>query len=184
MGLFKFQHYSAIKNAQDNPRVVATVKTVNGNVFGVADVPNVAGTGTTEQQVPFADANAAQGEVWIMHNIIDKPEIRNYADYNVQPGEYIRAFKLNNLIGEKVELSGDLVVDGGAVDGGALPPDVGVALVPTDATDVGLPKMVWKTIADPSGYSVYLEITEITTFGLFTIDNAGVGYECKIKSGV
>jgi len=173
MGLFKFQNYSAIKNAQDNPRVVAAVETVNGNVFGVSDVANAAGTGSVETQVPFANAAAAQGEVWVMMNIVDKPETRNYADYSVLAGEYIRAVKLNNQIGEKVELSGDLVI-ADAVD----PVVVGTALVPTVADDT----MIWKSIIDPANYSVYLEVTAITTFGLFAIDNAGVGYECRIKS--
>jgi hypothetical protein len=176
MGLFKFQNYSAIKNAQDNPRVIASVETVNGNVFGIVDTANAANTATTEVQTPFADAAAAQGDVWVMMNIVDKPEVRNYADYSVLAGEYIRAFKLNSVIGEKVELSGDLVINGGG-----LPPAVGVALVPTVAADA--PNlMIWKTIANPAGYSCYLEITGITTFGLFTIDNTGVGYEAKIKS--
>lgn len=176
MGLFKFQNYSAIKNAQDNPRVVAAVETVNGNVFGVSDVANAGGTASVETQVPFALAADAQAEVWVMMNIVDKPETRNYADYSVLAGEYIRAFKLNSVIGEKVEMSGDLVIDSGA-----LPPAVGVALVPTVAADTP-DLMIWKTIADPTGYSAYLEITAITTFGLFAIDNAGVGYECRIKS--
>jgi hypothetical protein len=176
MGLFKFQNYSAIKNAQDNPRVVAAVETVNGNVFGVADVPNQAGTATIETQVPFADAAAAQGEVWVMMNIVDKPEIRSYTDYSVIAGEYIRAIKLNSLLDEKVELSGDL-----AVADEVNPIVVGTALVPTVAADA--PNlMVWKSIANPTGYSCYLEVTAITTFGTFTIDGAGVGYECKIKS--
>lgn len=176
MGLFKFQNYSAIKNVQDNPRVIATVETVNGNVFGITDRANAANTATTEVQTPFADAAAAQGDVWVMMNIVDKPETRNYADYSVLAGEYIRAFKLNSVIGEKVELSGDLVINGGG-----LLPAVGVALVPTVAADA--PNlMIWKTIANPTGYSCYLEITGITTFGLFTIDNTGVGYEAKIKS--
>lgn len=179
MGLFKFQNYSAIKNAQDNPRVVATLETVNGNIFGVSDVANAAGTGSVETQVPFANAAAAQGEVWVMMNIVDKPETRNYADYSVLAGEYIRAVKLNNQIGEKVELSGDLVIVG-AVQGDPNPA-VGVALIPTvDADTPDL--MIWKTTQNPAGYSVYLEITAVTTFGLFAIDNAGVGYECKIKS--
>lgn len=176
MGLFKFQNYSAIKNVQDNPRVEAVVETVNGNVFGVGDNVVVGARTIREAQVPFANATAAQGDVWVMMNIVDKPEIRNYADYSVLAGEKIRAIKLNNLIGEIVELSGDLVIDSGA-----LPPAVGVALVPTVAADAP-DLMIWKTIADPANYSVYLEITAVTTFGTFTIDNAGVGYECKIKS--
>lgn len=176
MGLFKFQNYSAIKNAQDNPRVVAAVETVNGNVFGVSDVANAGGTASVETQVPFANAAAAQGEVWVMMNIVDKPETRNYADYSVLAGEYIRAVKLNNQIGEKVELSGDLVIADGVN-----PIIIGTALVPTVAADI--PNlMIWKSIANPAGYSAYLEVTAITTFGLFTIDNAGVGYECRIKS--
>ena len=115
-----------------------------------------------------------------MMNIVDKPEIRNYADYSVTAGEYIRAFKLNSVIGEKVELSSDLVIDGATGLPPVAPLVVGTALVPTVATDPNL--MIWKTIANPAGYSAYLEVTDITTFGLFTIDNAGVGYECKIKS--
>lgn len=177
MGLFKFQNYSAIKNAQDNPRVIASATTVNGNVFSVVDTPNLAGTSTTENQVAFADADAAKGEVWVMNNIVDKPELDNYTDYNVTTGEYIRAFKLNNLLGEKVELSSDLVVPAAGVD-----PAVGVALVPCNLTDDAANPMSWKTIANPNGYSVYLEITGLTTFGLFTVDNSGVGYEAKIKT--
>ena len=176
MGLFKFQNYSAIKNAQDNPRVIAAAETVNGNVFGITDTANAAGTGTTEVQTLFADATAAQADVWVAMNIVDKPEIRNYAGYSVAIGEYIRAFKLNSVIGEKVELSGDLVI-ADAVD----PIVIGTALVPTVAADTP-DLMIWKSIADPTGYSAYLEVTGITTFGLFTIDNAGTGYECKIKS--
>ena len=130
MGLFKFQNYSAIKNAQDNPRVVATVETKNGNVFGIVDTPNVAGTGTAETQAPFADATAAQGEVWVMYNRVDKPEIRNYADYSVKEGEYIRAIKLNNLSGEIAEMSGDLVVEGKDATETPINIEVGAKLVP------------------------------------------------------
>lgn len=181
MGLFKFQNYSAIKNAQDNPRVIASVETVNGNVFGIVDTPNLAGTATTEVQTPFADDAAAKGDVWVMMNIVDKPEVRNYADYSVLAGEYIRAFKLNSVIGEKVELSGDLVIDGATKLPPVAPLAVGTTLVPT--VDADAPNlMIWKTIANPAGYSCYLEVTGVTTFGLFTIDNTGVGYECKIKS--
>ena len=176
MGLFKFQNYSAIKNAQDNPRIEATVETVNGNVFSVVDNLVVGQRTIKEAQVPFALAADAQAEVWVMSNIVDKPEIRNYANYSVLPGERIRGFNLNKLIGEVVELSGDLVI-ADAVD----PIVVGTALVPTVAADAP-DLMVWKSIADPVGYSVYLEVTAINTFGLFTIDNAGVGYEAKIKT--
>jgi hypothetical protein len=171
MGLFKFQNYSAIKNAQDNPRVVARATSVNGYVFGIAD------SNGAETQTAFADATAAKGEVWVMMNIVDKPELDNYTDYNVVSGEYIRAFKLNNLVSEKVELTSDLIVD--SVGTGVV---VGSHLVPCNATDNAATPMKWKTIVDPTGYSVYLEVTALTTFGLFTIDNSGAGYEAKIKT--
>jgi hypothetical protein len=183
MGLFKFQNYSAIKNAQDNPRVEAVVETVNGNLFTVGDNVNVGGRIVKEAQVRFADAAAAQGDVWVAMNIVDKPEVRNYADYSVLVGEYIRAFKLNTLAGELVELSGDLVVPVGATAAR------GAILVPTNvAIDPAAEQMIWKEVANVGAVgnagsgAVYLEVTAVTTFGTFTIDNAGVGYEAKIKT--
>lgn len=173
MALFKFQNYSAIKNLQDNPRVVATQETVNGNVFSIVD--NDEDSGYKEAAVPFADANAAKaGEVWVMMNIVDKPEIHNYADYSVKAGEYIRAVNLSKQVGEIVELSGDLVVSNDV--------KVGDTLVPCNVDDDATNPMSWKKVADASGYTCHLEVTDLTTFGLFTIDNAGVGYEAKIKS--
>lgn len=178
MGLFKFQNYSALKNAQDNPRVQATNETVNGNIFAVGDNVDIGGgVIVPEAQVIFANAAAAQDEVWVAMNIVDQPETRNYDDYSILDGERIRAFNLNKMVGEIVELSGDLVI-ADAVD----PIVVGTALVPTNATDDAGTPMVWKSIVDPVGYSVYLEVTSVTTFGTFTIVNAGVGYECKIKT--
>lgn len=175
MGLFKFQNYSAIKNAQDNPRVEAVVETVNGNLFAVGD--NVGDI--KEAQVLLVNEAAAQGDVWVAMNIVDKPEIRNYADYSILEGEKIRAFKLNSLKGEIVEMSGDLVIPIGAAC------DVGAILVPTNVDDDADEQMVWKEVANvgaAAGYDVYLEVTDVTSFGTFTIDNAGAGYEAKIKS--
>ena len=179
MGLFKFQNYSAIKNAQDNPRVKAVVDTVNGNVFTIGDNVNVGGVNVKEAQVLFEDAEAAQaGNIWVMNNIVDKPEIRNYADYKVEAGEDIRAFKLDSQIGEIVELSGDLVI-ADDVD----PIVAGTYLVPTNQDDdADDEQMLWKSVYDASDYAIYLEVLEVTTFGLFTIDNSGKGYECKIKA--
>lgn len=173
MALFKFQNYSAIKNLQDNPRVQATQETVNGNAFSVVD--NDATSGFKEAAVPFANAAAAKaGEVWVMMNIVDKPEIHNYADYSVLEGEYIRAVNLSKLDGEIVELSSDLLK---ATEGVV----VGSKLVPCNADDDTSTPMSWKKSVSVDGYKLYLEVTDLTTFGLFTIDNAGVGYEAKIK---
>ncbi|NMA23768.1 MAG: hypothetical protein GX938_09725 [Spirochaetales bacterium] len=113
-----------------------------------------------------------------MNNIVDKPEIRNYADYKVEAGEDIRAFKLDNHVGEIVELSGDLVI-ADDVD----PIVAGTYLVPTNQEDdANDEQMLWKSVYDASDYAIYLEVLEVTNFGLFTIDNNGKGYECKIKA--
>ena len=180
MSMFKFQNYSAIKNAQDNPRVRATALTKNGYVFGVKDNYNVGGGVIySEAAVPFADAAAAKaGDVWVAINIIDKPELMNTSDYVINTGEYIRAFNLSKLHGEKVEITNDLVIDDYANVA------VGDKLIPANATDNASASMKWKkaTVTD-TGYSVCLEVTAKTTFGVFTIDGSvGGGFECKITS--
>ena len=177
MSMFKFQNYSAIKNAQDNPRVRATALTKNGYVFGVQDNYNVEGVIYSEAAVPFADAAAAKaGDVWVAINIIDKPELMNTSDYVINAGEYIRAFNLSKLHGEKVEITSDLVIDDYANVA------VGDKLIPANVADNGSASMKWKKATD-TGYSVCLEVTAKTTFGVFTIDgNVGGGFECKITS--
>ena len=179
MSMFKFQNYSAIKNAQDNPRVRATALTKNGYVFVVKDNCDVGGGVIySEAAVPFANADAAKaGDVWVAINIIDKPELMNTSDYVINAGEYIRAFNLSKLHGEKVEITSDLVID--AYTDVA----VGDKLIPANATDSA--SMKWKKAktGTDTGYSVCLEVTAKTTFGVFTIDgNVGGGFECKITS--
>jgi len=180
--MFKFQNYSAIKNAQDNPRVRATALTKNGYVFGVKDNYEVdEGVIYSEAAVPFADADAAKaGDVWVAINIIDKPELMNTSDYVINTGEYIRAFNLSKLHGEKVEITSDIVIDDYANVA------VGDKLIPANATDNDSAPMKWKKATDTdTGYSVCLEVTAKTTFGVFTIDGSvGGGFECKITSSV
>ena len=172
MSLFKFQNYSAIKNAQDNPRVVATAITKNGYAFGITDASGA------ENQGVFADATSAKGDVWVAINVIDKPEIMNTSDYQIEVGEYIRAFNLNKLVGEKVELTKDLVVTAYASVA------VGDKLIPCNGTDDATTPMLWrKAIITDTGYNVVLEVTAKTAFGAFTIDGSVAGgFEAKIKS--
>ena len=280
MGLFKFQNYSAIKNAKDNPRVRATQVTKNGYAFKVIDnyttggskssvavtfstgtvadgditfdiggqmvytpitgvtqttaalvaaevkdsldavllglgytvsinsavititapsngsslipitIENYNGDTTTatistvytsgidglsykEAGIPFiSDAEAKTGQVWVAMNIVDKPETLNYDDYQLEIGEYIRAFNLNNMIGEYVEMSSDLCT--------TLFENIseGDILVPIP---IGSNNMKWKKTTD-TGYGVCFEVVDKTTFGTFTIDGFGGGYTCRIKS--
>lgn len=280
MSLFKFQNYSAIKNAQDNPRVRATQVTKNGYCFKVSDnysvggskskvditfslgtvadgtiifdignqrvyTPIVAATHTTaalvaaevkdaldavllglsytvsrtdavititapangatlapvtienyngstttatiateytagadavtykEAGVPFTnDADAKATDVYVAMNVQDKPEVLNTDDYQIEVGEYIRAFNLKKMIGEMVEMSSDLVTTTFA---GV---SVGDVFVPVPS---GSNNMKWKKTTD-TGYGVALKVTAKTTFSTFTIDATGGGYECRVIS--
>lgn len=170
MGLFKFQNYSAIKNAQDNPRILATADTYNGYVFKVVD-----GAGGIESATPCVDADDAKvADLHIMLNVVDKPELLNYADYKVETGEYIRGFRLKNLIGEKVEFTSDLVTDTYSTV------NVGDYLIPRSLADT-TNTMKWKK-STVTGHGICLKVTAKNTFGVFTIDGSGGGYECKIVS--
>lgn len=171
MSLFKF-HDSNFINGYNKPNIVATVDTYNGNQFAVVN----------GEAVPFADAASAQaGEIYVMNNIIDKPEILNTEDYKVKAGEFIKGFRLKDYVGLEVDMSADLVTDAFA---GV---NVGDKLVPrttADTTDT----MKWKVVAelDLPNYEVYLEVVKKTSFGAFTIDAGGGdvpgGYLCEIKS--
>jgi len=169
MSLFKF-HDSNFINSYNKPNVVATVDTYNGYQFALSD-------GTA---VAFANATAAQaGDIYVMNNIIDKPEIENTEDYKVIAGEYIRAFRLKDYVGQEVDLSGDLVTDTYSTV------VVGDYLVPRTTADT-TSTMKWKKLADVTGYEIYLKVTKKTTFGAFTIDAGGGtvpgGFVCEIMS--
>lgn len=167
MSLFKFQD-SNFLNGYNRPDVVATVDTYNGYQFTITD-------GTA---VALADATAAKlGDGYVMWNIIDKPEIINTDSYKVVDGEYIRAFRLKDFVGQRVEMSADLVTDAFA---GVAKDDTLVARATDDTTNT----MKWKKAADVSAYTIYLKVIAKTTFGAFTVDADGGtvkgGYTCEI----
>ncbi|AEK88420.1 hypothetical protein BAXH7_01282 [Bacillus amyloliquefaciens XH7] len=87
-------------------------------------------------------------------NIIDKPEIRDKADFKVLKGEYVLAFNLADLKGLPIELSSDVVVDYDAL----VKDDV---LVPA-ADKTG--KWV-KAGDDVAEFKVSLKVLEKNTFG-------------------
>jgi len=169
MSLFKF-HDSNFINGYNKPNVIATEVTQNGNQFKL-----VGDSATVHATVSEAQA----GDIYVMYNIIDKPEILNTEDYNVKVGQYIRAFRLKDFVGQEVDLSADLVTDafGTVTEGKFLVPRTTI-----DTTDT----MLWKAVTDVTGYEVYLVVTKKTTFGTFTIDaNGGTvlgGYVARIAS--
>ena len=169
MSLFKFYDSNFI-TVPNHPDVVASANTYNGYQFKlVGDTATVHATA----------AEVQSGDGYIMLNIIDKPEILNTDEYYVKSDEHIRAYRLKDLVGLKLELSADLVTDefAGVTDGALL-----VGRSTADTTD----GMKWKVLADVTGYEVYLKVVKKTTFGAFTSDGAGGtvdgGYLVQIMS--
>ena len=156
MSLFKF-HDSNFMNVSNKPNVKAIVDTYNGNQFNVvADV-----------QVIVPDlATAKLGDLYIMLNIIDKPEIINTDSYKVIANEYIRAFRIKDLVGLQFDMSADLATDAFADVA------VGAFLIGRSAADT-TNVMKWTKTADPATYEIYLKVIKKTTFGAFTIDAGG-----------
>lgn len=164
MSLFSFFD-SNYMNKSNHPEIVATVDTCNGYQFKLSDDTAVANATADDVKA---------GETYFMFNIIDKPEIENTGDYKVSAGEYIRAYKLKDFVGEKFNMSYDLVTDTYAnVSKG----DKLVGRSTADTTNT----MKWKKLADVSGYSVYLEVVDKTSFGNFTYElSSNGGYVVKV----
>jgi len=156
MSLFKF-HDSNFLNVSNKPNVKAIADTYNGYQFNVV----------SDTQVIVPDlATAKLGDIYVMFNIIDKPEILNTEDYKVVADEYIRAFRLKDCVGLQFDMSADLFTDAFA--------DVAVGNYVigrsvADATNT----QKWTKTADPSTYAIYLKVIKKTTFGAFTIDAGG-----------
>ena len=156
MSLFKF-HDSNFLNGYNKPDVVAIADTYNGYQFNVV----------SDTQVIVPDlATAKLGDIWVMLNIIDKPEIINTDEYKVSAGEYIRAFRLKDYVGQQLDMSSDLVTDtfANVAEG-----DFIISRSVADTTNT----QKWTKTADPSTYAIYLKVIKKTTFGAFTIDAGG-----------
>lgn len=148
--MFKFGTIGAFKQVRNNPRCKATKDILDGMVVLPDDATGLAPTP--------ANVAEAKGNVWVVGNIIDKPEIRNKKDYFIGNGEYVRAFLLSDLKELPVELDyrvvtpdyntvavGDVLVSAGDGSGQWVKAD-GVTVVASD-------------------YKVALKVIEKTTFG-------------------
>lgn len=161
MSLFKLGTIGAILHAKNNPRVQCASDVKLGYAFKITD----GGTNYDEEATACADAAAAKtGDIYVVMNIIDKPELQDNDDFVIKAGDFIRSYRLDDLIGYTVEMSSDLVTtDYADVDKDAI-------LAPVPA---GTGAMKWVVDAAPSGYAVALKVLEKTTFG-------GTGLYCKI----
>lgn len=144
--MFKFGTIGAYKQVRNNPRCKASVDLVPGLVV----IPN----DSSGNAFPPGAASTAKGDVYVVGNIIDKPEIRNKEDFKILKGEYVLAFNVADLKGLPIELSSDVVVDYDAL----VKDDV---LVPA-ADKTG--KWV-KAGDDVAEFKVSLKVLEKNTFG-------------------
>ncbi|WP_311078284.1 hypothetical protein [Paenibacillus polymyxa] len=152
--MFKFGTIGAFKQVRNNPRTKATIELRNGYVVIPDDATGLAPTAATPTQAKSTD-------VHVVYNIIDKPEIRSSADFKIEIGEHVRAFRLADLVGLPVELSYDTVKD----DYTAINKnDVLVPCDDTDDTPSIKAKGKWKVSADPE-YKVGIKVLEKTSFG-------------------
>ena len=97
--MFKF-HDSNISKRFNKPNITAITDTYNGYQFNVL----------ADTQVVVSDATSAKlGDMYVMLNIIDKPEIINTDDFKIESGEKIRAFRIKDFVGQQVDMSADLL---------------------------------------------------------------------------
>jgi len=144
MSKVKFQNYSGIKNAKDNPRCIADSDLKNG----MAVVYYIAVDGKEHVKVAADDTEAKTIKHFIW-NTIDKPELDNEDDFVIKKGSYVRIFEFP--YGEIMDISGDLI-----------------ATSVIDYKDVIIPATDGKYdvagVGD-TGYEFGLEVTDKTTFG-------------------
>lgn len=153
MSKVKFQNYSGLKNAKDNPRAIAASDLKNG----MAVIYSIGTDGKEYATLP-TDATTAKTAKHFVWNIIDKPELDNESDFVIKSGEYARIFEYPQ--GEIMDVSADLVVTTTVSTG-----DILVA-----STADG--KYVTATAGD-TGYGFGLKVKEKTTFG-------GAGYSALV----
>ncbi len=162
--MFKYGTLAGLKHVRNNPRTKATQELVNGLVVLPDDVSGDAPT-------PAAEADA-QGNVYVVHNVVDKPEIRNSADFKIESGEYVRADYIVDAQELPVEIDESVI----SVDYATTV--VGDVLVPL-ADGTGKWGAVYGTQSDgttantAADFKVNLEVIEKTTLG-------GNGLYCKV----
>jgi hypothetical protein len=157
--MFKFATIGAFKQVRNNPRCKATMDVKDGMVV----LPDDA---TGNAPVP-ATAADAQKEVWIVGNIIDKPEVLDSKTFVVANGEPVRAFLASDAKELPVEIDDSVLVDSYASLA------VGDVLVAAGDGSGKWVKADGTTIV-ASTYKVNLKIIEKTAYG----DN---GLYCVVK---
>ena len=143
--MFKFGTIGAFKQVRNNPRCKVQKETKVGEVVVLDEA-------TLKATAP-SNADQAQGELYVVGNIIDQPEVRSKKDFSLAEGDFALSFNLADLKELPVELSADVIADDYA---SVAKGDTLVA-----STD-GSGKWVK---GDGASFKAYLEVLEKSTFG-------------------
>lgn len=141
--MLKFREIGAYKTAQNIGYTTCAVALKNG--YGVT-----VDEGAKTSALPTS--TTAKGDVWIVMNRIDKPEIHESNEYVILVGENPRLFRAKSLDERIIDMDTDAVTTAYA------------SLAKGDKLTFGTDGKLVKT-ADVTGYATYFEIIEKTTFG-------------------
>lgn len=141
--MFKPLTIGYYKQVRNNPRCKAKVDLMPGMAVVLDEI-------NKEAKLPAGDE--VKGGLWIVSNIVDKPEIGNKADFVVKAGEYVRA----DLLEDAKELGIEL--DFRVIDTDYANIQVGDVLV---ANTNGK----WEVATETDGYTITLEVVEKSNFG-------------------
>jgi hypothetical protein len=139
--MVKFKEIGTYKTAQNIGYLTTPVVLKNG--YGVT-------YDLATKVVALPTATTAKGDVALVMNTIDKPEIKTPNDFTIDVGENPRIFPLKNLNGRTLQFDTDPVTTAYA------------SLVVNDKLTLGTDGK-WVKTADVTGYTTYLQIIELAT---------------------
>lgn len=141
--MIKFKELGAYKTAQNIGYLTTPVVLKNG--MGVT-------YDLATKVVALPTTTTTKGDVAIVMNTIDKPEIKTPNDFTIAIGENPRIFPLKSLNGKVLQMDTDAVTTDYAT------------IAVGDKLTFGVDGKLVKT-ADVTGYASYLQVVEKTNFG-------------------
>lgn len=141
--MIKFYELDAYKTAKNVGYCTCAAALANGKIVSA---------NLTAKTVALPTSTTAKGDVWLVMNRIDKPEIDEPNDYTIEIGEFPRIFNVKSLNGKMLEMDLDQVATAYASI------SVGSKLTADTAGKLAV-------TADVTAHETYLEVVEKTTFG-------------------
>lgn len=98
--MIKFRNIGGYKNAQNIPYIPTTVELHNGMIVTVD---------MAKKTLALPSADTAKGEVYLVMNRYDKPEVASPNAYVIEVGEYPRLFMVSSLNGVVLDCDTDQI---------------------------------------------------------------------------